>query len=453
MKSCSSERAKVPCRYCGSPDHVIRKGPRHNKEGPKQIFLCKACRRRFSEHKIIAKLPENTAETYLTKAESLVVVADDLGLSKTTFYRRLREEARGCPDWDELLKIGRRPEKWGSVLGIDTTGLKIRGGHKVYLHVADIMSGDPLAYEVCERENVATIEPVLRQLRDLGYYPEFAVCDLAPELLDSIGNVFPLAKIQGCIFHLALWLDKLLPTRKTIRNVGKEEVALWRKVKGLVKCAAISKNEVTRQQYLEQLRRLNLDEMAKSVLERFLTNLKYYNTLDKFEGYLNHILYNNLCECHIGMIKALVRKMKGFKSIDAARDFIKSYWFFKKKDLMPFLEQDEDALPHDMPLSLFYDSVNLAELSKASGISRESLNKTVQKMGREVVGNYAFTENKLKDIQKSISKMKKTSLRAVMNDTGFDEATIGQLSKKIGFTLLYKSLDPSDVVISSIGHE
>jgi transposase-like protein len=448
-----SEPANVPCPYCGSSHIVIRKGIRYNKDGPKQIFLCKTRNRRFSEHKVITKLREDTLEKYLTEAGSLDFWANELGVSITTLYRRLREESRECPGWPELLKKGKRPEKWGSVLGIDTTGLKIRRDHWVYLHVADVTSGHPLAYENCEREDVATIEPVLRQLRDFGYNPEFAVCDLAPELLNAIRIVFPLAKIQGCVFHLALSLDKKLPTRNTIRDVGKEKVVLWRKVKGLIMCAAISKNQVTRQQYLEQLRGLDLDQTAKSVVWRFLSNLKYYHALDQLKDYGKSILYNNLCECHIGMVKTLKRKMRSFKSIDAARDFIKSYWFFYRRNLKPLPEKNEDAMPHNMPLFSFHDSVNLAELSNSSGIPRELLNREMQKMGHEVVGDYTFTESALKDIQKRIFRIKKTSLRKVMDETGFDEGTVVQLLRKFGFTILYKSLDPSDIEISSIGHE
>jgi hypothetical protein len=35
-------------------------------------------------------------------------------------------------------------ENWGSVMGIDTTGLKIRGAVYDYLHILDIRSHDPL---------------------------------------------------------------------------------------------------------------------------------------------------------------------------------------------------------------------------------------------------------------------------------------------------------------------
>lgn len=392
-------------------------------------------------------------ETYLIKVESLDVIASNLGLSHTTCYRRLLREARECPDWRKLLERRKKPENRGIVLGIDTTELKIGKFAYVYLHVAEVISRDPLAYEVCKKEDATTIEAVLLELRNQGYDPEFAVCDLAPEILNALRHVFPMVKIQGCLFHLAQWLDKELPTINKIKDVEKKKVELWTKVKDSVKGAAISKDEVTRQQYLEQLRRMDLDEISKSVVWRFFCNLKYYHTIDQLKDYGESILYNNVCECHIGMIKDLRLKMRGFKSFDADRDFINSYWFFKRKCRMPFIEQKEYAPSYDMPLSLFNDFVSLTELSNAMGIPREMLNRIAQKMGLEIIGDYAFTERKLKDIQKCISKLKKISLIKIMDKIGFDQWTVVQLLKKFGFKTTIKSLDLSDATISAAGHE
>lgn len=146
----------------------------------------------------------------------------------------------------------------GSEMVIDTTGLKIRGINYVYLHIADVKSGIPIVYAICEKEDVATIEPILRRLRSLGYSPRIVICDLAPELLVSIKDVFPDANIQGCLFHLSMWLNKELPTKKTVKKMGKEKITLWREVKSLITYAATSKDKDTRSQYLEQLKKSKL---------------------------------------------------------------------------------------------------------------------------------------------------------------------------------------------------
>jgi transposase-like protein len=399
------------------------------------------------------ELPDDTAKTYLLNATSLDAVLETkkLGISRTTLYRRIRGQAKGCPDWYELLEMVKGQRNWGSVIGIDTTCLKIRGVHYVYLHVADVTSGDPLVYTICGKEDAATIEPVLRQLKDLGYSPQIVVSDLAPELLISVKNVFPNAEIQGCIFHVTMWLDKELPTRKTIRKMGREKVMLWRKVKDIIKCICVAKNECIRQQYLEQLNRLNLDEKARNVIDRFSNNLRYFHTMDELKGYSTSVLYNNLCECHIGLIKRLKAKMRGFKSIEATRAIIKLFWFLKRK--IPLPEEEGDALAYNMSLSSFCDCANLAELSKASGIPREVLNKIALKMGRVVVCDYVFTEDALKDIENTVLKMKEASLSAVMHKIGYDQPTTTELLERLGFSFLFKTLDPSDIIISPSRHE
>jgi hypothetical protein len=396
---------------------------------------------------------------YLTKAESLEFVADNLGLSKTTFYRRLREEARGCPDWDELLKTGRRPEKWGSVLGIDTTGLEIRRVHYVYLHVADITSRAPLAYKICVKKDVSTIEPVLRQLRNLGYNPQIFVTDLAPELLACIKNIFPNAIIQGCIQHVRSRLNKQLPTKKTVGKVGKDRVMLWDKVKNIINCVCVSKNEQMRQQYLKQLNNLNLDEKSKCSVDSFLKDLKYYHVLDELKGFGTNVLYNNLCECHIGMIKRLERKMLCFKSIEAAQDFIKLYWYVKRRIRAPKEEKGGianekqcEVLSDDLRLPLFCECSNLAELSSASGVSKEHLAETALKTGRIVIGDYAFSQNRLNEIKEAILEMGETSVGAVMHETGYDEPTTMDFLKKCGFRFLFRSFDPWANKVCASGH-
>jgi hypothetical protein len=341
-------------------------------------------------------------------------------------------------------------------MGIDTSGLRIKGKNHVYLHVADVTSHNPLAYAVCKNEDAATVEPILRQLRILGYRPRVVVSDLAPELLSSIKRIFPCAVIQGCIFHVRLWLEKELPTRKTSKKFGEEKIALWRKVKEFINCACISKNEDTREQFLKKLQCLNLDEKAKNVVELFLANLKYYHTMDEdeFKEYGPNILYNNVCERHIGLIKDLKNKMKGFKSIDSARNIIKLYWFHKRKNpkSLPETEDHISSRGHssyNVPLPYYFDSANLDLFSKVSGVPREVLNKTAQEMGRTVVGDFAFTETELKDIQNSILNMREKSLRALMQEIRCDQSTTVELLHKFGFNVQFKSFDPSGMIISS----
>ena len=460
MRTSLGEGVKVPCPYCGSCDHVVRKGVRRNKKGPKQIFLCKTCGKRFSERKTILRLPDDVAEVYLTKAGSVEHFAKEFGLPKTTFYRRLRDEVKRCPDWNQLLKTEKRPEKSGSALGIDTTGLKIRSVRYVYIHVADVTLHVPIAYEICAKKDVASIEPVLRQLRDLGYNPQIIVTDLARELLASIENIWPNAIIQGCVFHVRRRLNKLMPTKNMVKKVGRERVMLWRKVKNIINCVCMSKDEQTRQQYLKQLNSLNLDEKSKCFVDDFLKNIKYYHVLNELKSFDPNIVYNNLCECHIGMIRRLERKMLCFKSIEAARDFIKYFWYVKrrisgsaqKEEQGTEKKKQDEVSANNIPLPFFDDSADLAELSKASDISKDDLAKTAIKKGRIVVGDYAFSKNRLNEIKETILKMGETSVGAVMREIGYDEPTTLGILKKCGIKFSYNSFDPWANKIYAWGH-
>jgi len=92
--------------------------------------------------------------------------------------------------------------------------------------------------------------------------------------------------------------------------------------------------------------------------------------------------------------------------------------------------------------------VNITEVSKASGIPKEFLGETASRMGYALAGDYIFAKDKLKDIEKSILKMGKTSLDAVSQRIGFDPTTTVELLHKLGIRLVFKSFDPSEIIIS-----
>lgn len=461
--------SNILCPYCNSANNVL-KGFRYNNSGPVQLRLCKSCGKRFPEKRATKKeLPDDIAESYLLRETSLkaVLKTKKLGISRSTLFRRIGGLAKDSPGWRELLKAKKEQNNWGFVMGIDTTGLKSRGTNYTYLHVADVTSKDDLAYELVRRKDAATIKPILMDLKNLGYSPRIAVTDLAPELLKCINDVFPNAIIQGCIFHVTLMLETELPTRKKIKKVDKEKITLWRKVKSIIQNICVSKNKRTKMEYLEQLMHLDLDEIAKKVREKFMNNLKYYHTLDEdeFKDYDKNILYDNLCERRIKTIKDLRDKFKGFKNsnMEATNDIIKQFWFLNRNSIpLPKKEENsvskqEEAFAYYMPLTLLDDCMNIAAFSKASGISREVLNKTAKKLGHIVVGDYAITENNQNTIKnwikKRVSKLEKISLSAVMRETGFDYTTTMELLIKFKCTFQFNSLDPSETIISSMSPE
>jgi transposase-like protein len=459
--------AKPPCPYCGSTD-TIRKGRKYYKRTPSvQRFKCKSCRRCFPEKRASKKvLPDDIAKSYLLHETSLDAVLEErkIDVSRTTLFRRIGAIAKDAPGWRELLKAKKEKGHLGLVMGIDTSTIKIRGIDCTYLHVGDVTSKEPLVYELIRKKDADTIKPILMELKNLGYSPIIVVSDLARELRLCIREVFPNAIIQGCIYHVTRWLEKELPTRKNIKKVDKETRILWRKVKSIIRYICISETKLKKTQYLEQLNRFDLDEIAKSVRRRFIRNLEFYHSLDedKFKDFGKNILYDNLCERHIRAIKDLRDKFKGFKNsnMEATNDIVKLYWFYNVSDRSPlekeevsFSKKEEESFAFYMPLTILDECMNITELSEASGISSEVLKELAKKLGHIVVGNYAITENKLDTIKNRIkdyvSKTEKASLSIVMRKIEFDYTTTMELLIKFKYTCLFQSLDPCDIIISS----
>jgi predicted HTH domain antitoxin len=449
-----SDSSAPPCPYCSSVQ-VIKKGKAIRKFGYKQVYYCKICHKRYCEKKKKPEmeLKDDIIESYLFNEGSLdsLIGSKGLTISRTTLYRRILEKAKNCPDWPELTADMKTRNILGSIMGVDTTKLKIEGKHHVYFHTVDVASGNPIAYDICEKEDIATIEPILQQLKLTGYYPKITVTDLAPELITSIERVFPNAKIQGCLFHLKMWLDKELPTKKHLRGIDQQTVKRWQEVKKLTLFAAYSNDWEKRREYLSRLKNVNLDEKAQSVVERFSQNIIYYNTLNRLKEYtddISKVIYNNLCERHIGLVRKLESKRAGFKSINSAYLQVKSFWFYyiKRKGQLPHNTSD-DKIVYIPPLQLF-DHVNLEELATATGFPRDFIEQSMREKGYEIIDGYLFTKTQLEEIREEVAKIRKTSLAEIAKILGYDRWTMLHILQKVGIKILYSKLDLSDAVIT-----
>jgi transposase-like protein len=428
------------------------------------IFLCKSCGRRFSEKRAkTSELPPDTVEAYLFDMRSLnsVLKTRTLKISRTTLQRRIREEGKKCPNWDASLK----KEGLGDlrfIMGIDTSILKICGRDHVYVYIVDVTSRIPLVWEIVEREDAATIEPILRKLRSLGYLPQIIVTDLARELLKSIERIYPCAVIQGCVFHLISGVRDKLLNRKILKEISQKKVELFSNVTEFIFHAAVAETKEVREQFLTKLKQLDLDEKARDVVDGFRANLKFYHTLDEeeFKGLGPNVLYNNVCERHFEDIKDLRKKMKGFKSLDSARGIIKLFNSHKRKKLSfptekaernsarSLSERKKDVSAPSLALPYYRDSVAFPE---ASSVTSQVLNKTEKEKGpAPVVG---FTDTKLNDMHECILGMKEKTVKAIMDETKYDQQTVLELLHRFGFKVLFKSIVPSGWIVSSSGHE
>jgi transposase-like protein len=448
------------CKYCNS-EKIIRKGKAERKDARVQVWLCKSCKKRFTANKVkyVQYSLEEIAEAYIfhfTSLDSLLKV-NSLEISRSTLYRKLREIAKRCPDWEDIATSENIRNKWGYVMGIDTTTLKIKGIPHVYLQVVDIPSKDAIAYEICTREDKSTIKSILMNLKSIGYYPRVVMSDLAPELLYSIQEVFPEAEIQGCLFHLCSLLDKKLPTKKILGEVSQERIKVLENAKKFIIYMAVSKNESERLEWYERLKSLpfNKYEELEDIIKSFKGNLRYYKTLDTLKT-LNinkEWLYNNLSERYIGLIKSLAGRMRGFKSREAAHDFIKMFWWLKrmKQAGLPFNSDGEQLTRQRQSLLSFFSDhmINLVELSRVTGIPLKELSLLATRSGLILGEKYAFKLNFLENIKSRFCGRVK-NLDDLMRATGYNQEIATELLyalQTLGVNCRYESFAPSGTII------
>ena len=88
-------------------------------------------------------------------------------------------------------------------MGLDLTELRIGGKIHQYLHVVDIPSKIPLAYQILMDKKAETIAKVLRELKSAGYVPKLVISDLEANLIKAIRSVYGNVPIQGVHISLA----------------------------------------------------------------------------------------------------------------------------------------------------------------------------------------------------------------------------------------------------------
>jgi len=387
-------------------------------------------------------------ERYLTEVKSLKALKTEASI--TTYYRSVVEQAKCYPGWRDLLYEQEFRQGWGFILGVDTTCLKIGGRAYCYFHAVDIPGKDHLAYEIMEKEDAISIGDVLRTLRNAGYYPNLVVTDLAPEILSAVREVFPDAKIQGCLFHLQQWLNKQLPTIK--KRIDKQTLQLWNAVK--IKIMEVAKAETmnVRQRHLAELKNIKLDEASSNVAKTFLENLQYYHTFRDliWLGCKREYRYNNFCERSIGEIKDLKREKRGFKSLENARKYTETFWFLKRKKRAEDHPIKITEKKINTKLPLFKKVTNLKELSEDTSIKFEVLKMQAEKVGFKVIENLAFSSEWLKEAREKLEKANPKTLEDGIKLIG--DVPWGTF-KLLGFDIKVCSLDPSKILLLPINRK
>ncbi len=410
------------------------KGYSETARGSVRVYKCKQCGRHFrktyARSWVATQLPSDIWQSYLNNKVTIAGLKSMLGVNvgKSTLNRAIIRQLKQLPTWKDLIKDPAREAKWGYIMGMDTTSIKIGGKKYVYLHVADIPSREHLAYTLLTSEDCQSIKNVLLALKE-HYEPKIVVVDLAKEILKAVREVFPDAIVQGCLFHLKQWLNKQLPTKKAIKICGLKgemhKIHTWLKIKNLIMCVALSWDENRQAMFINQLRGISisqrLDKRAQETVEHFFQNLDFYNPLYRivFAGGAPRFLYNNICERAMRSVKELGARMGGFKKLENAKLYINGFWFLHSN----VNAQKEAHVPEwQAVLSFFFaEMVELNALSEATGVSAEALRNAATKAGLIVTQNHAFNKQ---FFDEAIEKILQTKPK-----------NVGEAAKMLGLSL------------------
>jgi len=394
----SNSAGDVCCPYCGSRE-IIRKGFRKRKEDIGRIGFCKNCSKYFTYPQ--KRIRRNVASEEILLQYIKGKPLSEFGYPKSTLHRQILRRINSFPSWEEatgewLDQL--RDQEWFKNLVVDTTVVKVGGEKRIYLHAADNYFKRPLIYKVIERENKEYIARELRKLKSLGYCPDIVTVDLAPELLSAIKEVYKWAKIQGCLFHLARFLNKNL--KKT--EGTPEDVALAReKAKNLI-LHSVCADFLTRRSMIQKLAPMlqpSVDEKTKQVIRIFLNRyIKFYHTLEELNGHAE-TLTTNLCERHIGLVKKFKRRLCGFKSFNTAQKLLNSYWFFYIKEKRDIVKKDLNVRRFEGAAAFLLDGhISVSRLSHLLGLPEQYLVETAKKKGKIMILGYPISRRQIRRI-------------------------------------------------------
>ena len=451
------------CPRCGS-SNVRPKGYAYRKSTGEnsRVWRCTKCGYRFIGNTLRARrrsdLPDDITIKYLKGFKSLNSLKDNISLSQSvsTIHRRIVKDASTYPSWRDLLKRDDVRKAWGRVMGLDTTGIKIKGSTYTFLFVADIPSRLPLAYKILRSREAKLVVNVLREIRASGYRPKLIVTDLAEELLKAVSEVFPGVPVQRCLFHLKYWLKKELPTKRKSKRMDeatRKKIRMWKEVIKVILSVALAENEAERRKQMNKLLRMNVDGKARDVIRRFIEKLHYCHTLNEIRKLgceLNH-LYNNVCENAMREVKDLMRRMRGFKNLRNTAAYIKVLWYTRTMEILKGIPLDEEkhVTNYNVPLILFEGEnvINLRELSNITGINVENLIAEAERSQMTVIGEYALRMRYINEIRKTLHREKPKTIGEASKILNLDVNLLTQLLPQLQISPIFHQINPKHAEI------
>lgn len=417
-----------------------------------QRYYCKKCRRSFSEvykQKKKSRLPPDLAYLFVVKKQTLDSIIEkyvDFKVSRTTVNDRIIEDAKKYPSWREHVQNSKVREKFGYVMGIDLTVVKIKGKKHQFLMIFDIPSRIPIVYVILPDKHVSTIAKVLEQLKAAGYIPRLVVSDMEECLVRAVRRVYGNVPIQWCLFHIQRYLNKYMPNNKKMSD---EVRSLQDKVKTKIMKIAYAPNRRKQQILVKELKELvkstSMPTRIQRAINNFLKKLEYCHPRDEFYrlGGDDNAYYNNLCENAMKQVKELESRMHGFKNAEAAQAYINVYWHYRIKEKLDDEDLQMEKEKFNPTLQFFLDSekINLAEISKDVEVDLRLLKETAKQLGLKVIGNYAFKKEYMKRKHRELIMKRPKTVEEASKILNLDIETTQQALGELGIKIEYKDMD------------
>lgn len=219
---------------------------------------------------------------------------------------------------------------------------------------------------------------------------------------------------------------------------------------------ALARTREQQDKLLEELLNLRLDETAKKVVRLFLENIRYYHPAEELEkyGWKPPYSYNNVCERAMQSVKAIGKRMRGFKKPETAAKYINAFWYFdflNKNESSEDKKSVEDKIRElDVPLLVYDDDepINIKELAEVTKIDYDLLKAYLEKVRKMIVtSSYALCKKYAERVKRQLVNLNRNTVGEASKVTGLDISTLIELLPKIGLKIIYTTLCVNDAKI------
>lgn len=232
------------CPYCGSNMNVVRRGRRYNRERPVQVYLCKSCKKYFSEQTAFLKMKAQikavvAALDLYFKGLSLRKTAEHLKefygvkVSHTAILKWVKKYSRLIKHYAEgILESERHGERFAA----DETVVKIKGRDMRLWTLLDEEKKLVLAHHISRERTAEEAEKILVEGFKKSEEPVIELvtdgCKAYEKALEKIaenGSEKKIVHIQGPLIgpvtnnKMERWHGKLKDRIKAMRGIKDKE--------------------------------------------------------------------------------------------------------------------------------------------------------------------------------------------------------------------------------------